>query len=590
MTEHEALGLFRSHVEFAARFYKITGEDGRVVPFHSFALGRRISETMRKIEAASAGAGHLVILKPRRGYASAHIASEMHRRVAFYSGRKGVVIAQQLETAHDIVNYAAEYDHYYRLARYGLMDEEGQWVIEPDPDCIIDPLERIRKHESRLKYIGGGSIIPSTAKSPQALRGRRANFLHLSEAGYYKNAFDAMLRACLNCVPKERGNWIVLESTASGQGNLFHQFWLRARSGVSEWGAVFVGTHEIERYRRPVHNLERFMNTLTKLERARQSTYKLTPEQVAWFRHTLENSFQGDIDAMRAEYPYSEEEAFVGSGRAYFDLGVVGVQPAREPSLTGALEISKLNPLREQVVFVPRSDGRGQIRVWEVPRRGEGYIIGADIATGRDVLEGKGAGKADPDWSVANVFKLSTGELVAQIRVRLTAGPFSELLYLLSWWYNWAFMVPEMNSYGQAVVERLMNDLEFPATRMYVRSRAQRADMIVTKHVDAYGFETTTATRIPMLEKLHRMLRDGEMYVTDPTTKGELATFVHKQDRPEHEQGCHDDTVFACALAAAGWEQAQLEYERVADEQEEKRPEGVERFKRYRHAEALGTD
>ena len=61
---------------------------------------------------------------------------------------------------------------------------------------------------------------------------------------------DLVIRAP-HC-PKKGETVIVLESTANGVGDYFHDEWLRAQMERSDKQPVFVPWHEIEIYRRPV--------------------------------------------------------------------------------------------------------------------------------------------------------------------------------------------------------------------------------------------------------------------------------------------------------------------------------------------------
>lgn len=586
-----ALGIYNHHETFAESYYEIVDPDGINVSFKSLTLGRRISQLMRNAEATNTSTcNYMVVVKPRRGYCTAHITSEFHRRTAFRRGIRSWIVAQQQSTAEAAWEYAQQYEEAYRRHLYGSFDDDGNMIVEPDPACVIDILARKnpRAGSTRLSWAGRSFLAAGTAQNPNAMRGKHANHLLLTEAAYYGAKFEAMLKACLACVPKTPGNWCIMESTASGQGTGFHKLWLDAISRKSGWIPCFVGTHEIERYRMPVRPdlrakvMDRF-KPLT-LERMRQ--YRLDVEQALWFETVLRDEHNGDIDSFRAEYPYDWEEAFVASGRTYFDMRVVGSQPTTEPAMTGRLVWDdEIDATRKRIVFEPRTDHKGWLRIWRLPERHRAYYAGADTSRGQDTYKGKGS-KQDPDYSALSIHDLESGEQVATLHARLAPLSFAEQLNIVCRFYNFAFLTLEINENGLSVMQYLREDLLFPPQRLYQRRTKERPDLLRPDKLEAFGWVTSEATRTVLLQNLVRALRDGDMFLRDPIFKSELSTcIILPNGRPEAAPGCHDDTIFAAALAEEGRQQAMMVHDASRRQQEEEN-RGVERFRRYRPVES----
>lgn len=593
----EARDIYLNHEEWARRYYEILNEDGLTVPFHSFTLGRRISESMRKHEATSTAAGYMIVLKPRRAYASAHLVSEAHRRTAFIPGRRAWINAQLLNTAHELFEYAKGFEIAYRDHRYGRKNEDGSWFRSPAEDCVFDIPELVGRRKSRivdvvtdlesvkvgeLRWAGGSALQVATAKNPNAMRGKRANIAILTEAAYYGEMFDEMRAAIMGCVPNSVGNWAIMESTARGQGNGFHSTWVSAIGGENEWIPVFVGTHQVERYRMPLSvKPEQFLNSMTIEERQRYEKYKLKPEQLQWYKYILRNKYNGDTDTMRAEFPYEWQEAFVGTGANYFDMGVVGRQPVQPPAMTGTLrEDDTPSAIHKRVIFEPRSDVHGILRVWRLPEKYRRYSIGADTAQGKDTWKGKKQNLVT-DFSAAVVVDVDSGEQVATLRARLAPLAFAEQLYVLSKFFNWAFVTPEANDNGVSVIEFLKELRDFPLSRLYMRRQNDRADALKMEKLHNYGWLTTNHNRIPLLQGLARAMRDGQLFIRDPIVQNEMMSFISRpaDGKPEHEPGRHDDTVFAAALAEAGVEQA-LAVFALEEDMRINAPKG-DRFEKY---------
>jgi hypothetical protein len=90
-----------------------------------------------------------------------------------------------------------------------------------------------------------------------------------------------------------------------------------------------------------------------------------------------------------------------------------------------------------------------------------------------------------------------------------------------------------------------------------------------TRTIHQLGWLTTKSTRADILASLETAFYDGLLTIRDADTYGELMSFVIKQDgRPEHDSGCHDDLVFALALAANALRRAKRVYETLRRMQE----------------------
>jgi hypothetical protein len=81
-------------------------------------------------------------------------------------------------------------------------------------------------------------------------RSSTIQLFHGSEVAFWPHA-DTHAAGILQAVADAPGTEIILESTANGVGNFFHQLWASAERGASDFIAVFVPWHWQEEYRRP---------------------------------------------------------------------------------------------------------------------------------------------------------------------------------------------------------------------------------------------------------------------------------------------------------------------------------------------------
>ena len=105
--------------------------------------------------------------------------------------------------------------------------------------------ERARFDRSTAGYKVG------TAGTKGVGRSGTMQLFHGSEVAFWPHG-DTHAAGVLQAVPDEPGSEVVLESTANGVGNVFHQMWRDAETGASDFIAVFVPWFWQEEYRKPI--------------------------------------------------------------------------------------------------------------------------------------------------------------------------------------------------------------------------------------------------------------------------------------------------------------------------------------------------
>ncbi|MCH8110414.1 MAG: hypothetical protein IH905_00425 [Proteobacteria bacterium] len=111
----------------------------------------------------------------------------------------------------------------------------------------------------------------------------------------------------MQAVPDARGTEVVLESTANGMGNLFHQLWQQAETGDGEYEAIFIPWYWQEEYRRSAPS----DFSLTPEEDEYSDLYDLDMDQMAWRRAKITDL--RDEMLFRQEYPATAGLGIVGS-------------------------------------------------------------------------------------------------------------------------------------------------------------------------------------------------------------------------------------------------------------------------------------
>jgi hypothetical protein len=357
-----------------------------------------------------------------------------------------------------------------------------------------------------------------TAGSKGAGRSGTIQYLHSSEVAWWPNA-EEHFAGIVQCVPDANGSEIIVESTANGASGRFYELWQDAVNGKNEYIAIFVPWFVSSEYSK---NADNFKPTEEELKD--KELYGLTMEQLAWRRNKIseigkELTFQ--------EYPSSASEAFLHSGRTVFD----------KYQMAAALK-ECWKPLYKMVLenkrFIKRDDG--DLSIWEAPKQGARYVIGADCAEG---ITGK-------DYSCADILSLPSGRQVGQWHGHIAPDLFGEMLYHLGKFYNNALIGPENNNHGLTVCIKL-RDMGY--SHLYIQTALDDRGS-GEKESRKLGFTTTRKSKPYIIDNLSALFREEDANICCRETIMECQSYVVQTDGSYGaNQGAHDDRVMSMAIA-----------------------------------------
>lgn len=394
------------------------------------------------------------------------------------------------------------------------------------------------------------TIYVMTAENPDALRGRTYRVAHASEAAFWKDPVAAML-ALNQAMPPIRGNIQIIESTACGLGNWFHETWEEAVAKKNDYTPLFFPWWKHHEYI-PCQGLGCRDGTC---ETCKTKTSGLKPRNteerellklgatkahLAWRRWAIPNRTLNNIDLWNQEFPATPEMAFIASGVNAFNLTDLKVVYKPEKPDIGKFVVSG-----GEVKFVTHPEG-----AWRIYRQpstetvagskwGE-YMIGADPSFG----------SIDGDYAAAHVLNRRTKEQVATFHGRIDPSSFADELALAGKYYNLATIAVETGGGGIATIERLRHT--YP--RLY-----QRRVFDVVPGQDRserqIGWETTWKTKAHMILKGVETVAKGDCTIHDEATFKEARTFSFYGGRgltdkfgPADEQHGRDDLIMAWCI------------------------------------------
>jgi hypothetical protein len=524
------------HPEFCRNSLSIRDKRGVNVPLELTPAQLKLWAAVKR-QMDQGRAVRIIVLKSRQVHMSVGTASIIWRRVAFLPGQHAMVYANRSDNTTNVWDYYRQFTENYNHKYSGVKQRKlkGRGIFEG-------------AGQEGIEWAGSSYVYAETAGAKTSARGSSIRHFHLSEGAFWDQGPTVRL-GLMQSLPDDADTTLIDESTANGLGGSFHAAWMRAIAGESDFDPVFFGCLEHpENVRRIDMPMDRWMNSMDRTERNLYERHGAKPEQLEWRRWTIQNKCDGSARMFQQEHPVNAEEAFLSSGRTYFDMSALERHPAIEQPMSGRIE-EVLIGTRKQIQFVARADGRGELRVWRKPVPNRMYVIGGDAAQGIDVSARQG-GTSDPDYSAACVMDQHTGEQVAVLHARLQPSVFAQYTADLGRWYNWAYLVPEANGVGIAYIEGLMQ-LGYPLHLIFQRRR--NATDQRTALLQDLGYLTNETGRPQLLAALDRGIAEMSIQLVDPQTIQECRTLVTKPNgRAEASDGSHDDLVFAAALAAMG--------------------------------------
>jgi hypothetical protein len=517
--------LLHDHRWYARTFLRIKDKGGNIQRLEYNVAQERVSEVWDRLEAEGKPV-RLIILKARREGISTYVAGRFVHRAATRKGRSALVIAhEEKKSAAKIFDiYKLMYD---QLPPKVLLDDGKTVQVKPKKrysnkrELVFDDL----LSDITVASAGGDKGKDKSNKSGGTGRGGTYQMLHASEYAFWPAASETAL-ALFNTVDKQRGTVVIIESTANGVGDDFHRRWLEAKAGRSSYVPIFLSWLDFPAYRSPVP--AGGLGPLDDEEKRLQAKYNATDEQLQWRRETIADECK-TADMFRQEYPSDDEEAFLVSGRPFFDRQ--SVIDMRDKHQRPPIAVGNLVERDGKIEFVENPGG--YVSIWAWPRKDGRYCIGADVAEGLE----KG------DYSDARVMDRDKGEMVATWHGHIDPDLYgAELTRLGRFFFN-AWLGVEVNNHGLTTNKAVLRE---GYRRLYERQRLDEED---PQDTEKLGWKTDTLTRPVMLDDLEQAIREGTITDHDERAISEYLTFVRNaKGKPEAQEGCFDDLVVAGAI------------------------------------------
>lgn len=278
-------------LEYAPLALRIRTKSGQILPL---TLNKSQSFIHKRLEEQHADLGMVraIILKGRQQGCSTYVEGRFYWKVTHRKGAQAFILTHEQDATNNLFGMANRY-------------------LQHCPEKLRPHTAAANAKELYFDKLDSGYKV-GTAGTKGVGRSSTIQFMHGSEVAFWPNA-DEHAKGVLQAVPREEDTEIILESTANGIGNYFHEQWQQAEIGASDFIPIFIPWFWQDEYVKPLP--DGFV--LSDDEKDLVDLYGLTKEQLAWRRSKIVELSVGGVDGsigFAQEYPCTPTEAFQVSG------------------------------------------------------------------------------------------------------------------------------------------------------------------------------------------------------------------------------------------------------------------------------------
>jgi len=329
---------------FAKKMLKIRAKtvdenNNKIIPF-KFNIAQRYIHAVLEAQKKEKGYVRALLLKGRQQGCSTYTEGRFYHKTSQNFGVKTFILTHEDKATNNLFKMTKRF-------------------YDNSPAALRPHLQLSNAKELYFDVLDSAYGV-GTAGSGNVGRSDTIDFFHGSEVAFWKNT-DAIRTGVLQAA--ENAEEIILESTANGLGNMFHQMWQDAEAGKGKYIAVFVPWFWQDEYREEVPEGFRLNGEEKAYFRAYQKNGLTDLEQMVWRRNKIIEL--GSEDLFKQEYPATASEAFIMTGHDSFIKPNLVLESRKQQAEPYGAYIVGCDPAREgkdQTAFI-RRQGR---KVWGI--------------------------------------------------------------------------------------------------------------------------------------------------------------------------------------------------------------------------------
>lgn len=419
-----------------------------------------------------------------------------------------------------------------------IFQNKAKTVFNRLPE-MLKPTEKYNsKRQLLFEKLNSSWSIDTATK--EVGRSRTINFFHGSECAFWKDGISNIQASLGETFTKNAIK--IYESTANGFNdyrtmwksgehiNCFYQWWK-----TKEYRLNFETKNMRTKF---LNDIDRKAGWIYERLKWLRDEKKLDENQLYWYFKKYQSYI--DKELIKQEYPCTEDEAFIASGKCFFNTEIIiqRINEIEQVRNNGVLEVGyfdyeiKIKKNKKQITNIKWvNDATGPIKILKRPQNKIPYVLGGDTA-------GDGS-----DFFTGTVIDNTTGKIVAVLKHEKDETYYTRQIYCLGKYYNTALIGLEVN-YSTYPTKMLAEEYEYP--NLYVR---EKEDDFTGRTDKKYGFRTDRDTRPLILAELQRIMYEEIEKITDIEILKEALTFIkNEKGRPEAQEGSHDDLIMCTAI------------------------------------------
>lgn len=476
------------------------------VPFKMFPRQKEIIQAYEKHR-------FNLVTKPRQAGVSTTTAAYLCIKAAFAdedNPEAVLIIANKQEMAFEFL--AKIKDFIDQLPRW-VWGSKYYGTKEKEETSIYD------KESKKEIILPNGSRIKAVATSKDALRGFTPTYLVMDEAAFIDNGaivFGQALTAL------GTGGKAFLISTPNGLDELYYKTYEQAKSKKNNFNIVEMKWYEDSRYNKDLRwvkdeeIIDEIEFTFDSYNLRISEGYKPTS---TWYEQMCQG-MNNDKRMIAQELDVS----FLGSGSNVIDQKDIDFQ--------------ELHNVEEPIEIIGAEDS--QTWIWKHPEEGHQYILASDVSRG----DGE-------DSSTIVILDFTTMELVLEYQGKIQPDLLAQLIEEYGERYKAYTVVDITGGMGVSTVLKL---LEFEYKRLHYDTPNSKILSSKQKQLQALNSDNkipglqVNAIRLQMISNFEQKIRNNEVKIKSARMVAEMRTFIYKNGRPDHQDGYHDDLIFAMAM------------------------------------------
>lgn len=455
--QQEIVSAGRDVKYFLGRYVKIPHPKKGLVKFKTFPFQDDCLDAFQKHR-------YIIVNKSRQLGLSTSAAGYALWLAIFRRERNIMVVATKLLAAQNFIKKVRT-----------MLKNLPNWLVMPS---------LVEDNKTSLSF-SNGSTIKAVPCSEDAGRSEALSLLIVDEAAHIEglNPMWTAMQPTLST-----GGSVIMISSPSGVGTLFHTLWTNAKSGENDFFPI-------------------------------ELPWTVHPERDEnWFKKESRALIESEGERGVAQELLC---SFMSSGDTF---------------LKGEAMDYLFKQIREPIDKMYH--GRFEAWIWKRPEVGHKYIISADVARG----DGE-------DHSAFHVLDTSTEEVVLDFRGKPTPDGFADMLLDYGRQYNMAIICQELNNVGIACAIKL-KESGYP--NLYWEKFQKNIYMTYVNQdigpTDYPGFTTNQNSRDQILAKLENAIRNKQVGLHSRRLYEELQTFIWKKNKAQAQNGHNDDLVMALAI------------------------------------------